>query len=138
MDSPTVRGTSSLTPQMSFMCTGKNVEGYIFVRAPPELGRSRYATVRVRFDKLEPQTLRMEPSAEQDALFFNKPASILKQMLGHERMLFGFKPRDSEEVVTEFNLSGVEEAVKPFAEGCEVPELAPDEPPEPDETSSNP
>jgi len=137
MDSPKVRGTSSLTPQMSFMCTGKEVEGYVFVRAPPEVGRSRYATVRVRFDTLEPQTLRMEPSAEQDALFFNKPASVLKQMLGHERMLFGFKPRGSEETVTEFDLRGVDEAVKPFADACDVPELTPKEP-EPGETPTDP
>lgn len=136
-DSAEVRGTSSLTPQMSFMCTGNEVEGYIFVRAPPEVGRARYATVRVRFDTLEPQTLRMEPSAKQDALFFNKPASVLKQMLGHERMLFGFKPRGSEEVVTEFDLRGVDEAVKPFAEACSVPELTPEEP-ESGETPTTP
>jgi len=137
MDSATVRGTSSLTPQMSFMCTGKDVEGYVFVRAPPEVGRARYATVRVRFDTLEPETVRMEPSAEQDALFFNKPASVLKQMLGHERMLFGFKPRGSEETVTEFDLRGVDEAVKPFAEACDIPELTPEEP-DPAETSNKP
>lgn len=137
MDSPEVRGTSSLTPQISFMCTGKVVEGYIFVREPPEVGRSRYATVRLRFDTLEPQTLCMEPSAERNALFFNKPASVLKQMLGHERMLFGYKPRGSEEAVTEFDLRGVDEAVKPFAEACNLPELTPKEP-EPGEAPSNP
>jgi type VI secretion system protein VasI len=126
-DSREVRGTSAYAPQMGLMCTGSKIEGYVFIRSRPEVDRSGLATVRIRFDTLEPQTRRLEKSLKEDALFLDKPASTLKDMLGHERMLFGYTPLGSEEVVTEFNLRGVEEAVKPFVEGCDIPELAEDE-----------
>jgi hypothetical protein len=49
-------------------------------------------------------------------------------MLGRERMLFGYTPRGSEEVVTAFDLRGLNEAVKPFVEGCELHQLSVEEP----------
>ncbi len=127
-DSGGVRGRSAYAPQMSLMCTGNKIEGYVFVRSPPEVERSGFATARVRFDALEPQALRMEKSLKEDALFFADPAATLKEMLGRERMLFGYTPRGSEEVVTAFDLRGLNAAVKPFVEGCELPQLSAEEP----------
>ena len=125
-DSGGVRGTSAYASQMSLMCTGSKIEAYVFVRSPPQVDRSGFATVRVRFDALEPQALRMEKSLKEDALFFGEPASIVKQMQGRERMLFGYSPRGSDEVVTTFELRGMDEAVRPFVEGCELPQLLPE------------
>ena len=127
-DSGGVRGRSAYAPQMSLMCTGNKIEAYVFVRSPPEVERSGFATARVRFDALEPQALRMEKSLKEDALFFGDPAALLKEMLGRERMLFGYTPRGSEEVVTAFDLRGLNEAVKPFVEGCELHQLSVEEP----------
>ncbi len=59
-------------------------------------------------------------------------------MLGHERMLFGYTPRGSDEIVTAFDLRGVEEAVNRLVEGCDLPELAPEEPPAEEAPTENP
>ena len=66
----------------------------------------------------------MERSVNDDALFFGQPVKMLKRMLGHERLLFGYTPRNSGEVVADFNLRGLKEAIKPLVEGCGLPELA--------------
>lgn len=137
-DSPELRGTSAYAPQMGLTCTGSKIEGYVFIRSRPEVDRSGLATVRIRFDTLEPQTLRLEKSLKEDALFLDKPASTLKEMLGHERMLFGYTPRGSDEIVTAFDLRGVEEAVNRLVEGCDLPELAPEEPPAEEAPTENP
>ena len=78
----------------------------------------------MRFDSLDAETATMERSVNDDALFFGQPAKMLKRMLGHERMLFGYTPRNSGEVVADFNLRGLREAIKPLVEECGLPELA--------------
>ena len=110
--------------QLSFLCSGDHIEGYVFVRRPPESDRSARATVRMRFDSLDAQQSTMERSVNDDALFFGKPAEMLKRMLGHERLLFGYTPRGSGEAVTSFELRGLREAIKPMVDGCKVPDLA--------------
>lgn len=137
-DSPEGRGALSYAPQLSFTCTGNEIKAYVFVRAPRQVGQSGYATARIRFDTLEPQTLRMEISVEEDALFFEKPTSVLKEMLGHEQMLFGYTPRGFEEVVTGFDLRGVDEAVKSLVAGCNLPELEGKEQAAGDSAKANP
>ena len=123
-DTQETRGRSAFASQLSFLCTADHIEGYVFVRVPPESAQSARATVRMRFDGLDAETATMERSANDDALFFGQPAKMLKRMLGHERMLFGYTPRDSGEAVSDFDLRGLGEAIKPLAEGCGLPELA--------------
>ena len=105
-------------PLLTLTCKENSLQAYLFGIAPRADRRSDLATARLRFDKSEAQTLKMVRAVRDDALFFQQPIEIVRTMMNHDQMLFGFTSVDSDLLTATFDLRGLSEALQPLQEEC--------------------
>ena len=105
-------------PLLTLSCKESSLQAYVFGIAPQPDRRSDIATARLRFDKTEAQTIKMLRAVADDALFFRQPVEIIRTMMNHDQMLFGFTSADSELLMATFDLTGLSEALSPLQEEC--------------------
>ncbi len=105
-------------PLLTLSCKENSLQAYVFGIAPQPDPRSDLSSARLRFDKAEAQTLKMVRAVADDALFFRQPIEIVRTMINHDQMLFGFTSADSELLMATFDLRGLSEALSPLQEKC--------------------
>ena len=105
-------------PLLTLACKGNSLQEYVF-GIVPQAGRSNdLATARLRFDKREAKTIEMVRAVRDDALFFRQPIEIVRTMMNHDQLLFGFTSVDSDRLTATFNLRGLSKALEPLQEEC--------------------
>jgi hypothetical protein len=84
----------------------------------PEYGRFERATVRLRLDS-DPATQRLaSKSTDGNALFLPAPVALIRTLVKHKRMIFGFTPFNSPPVETDFDLEGLAVELRSLREVC--------------------
>lgn len=107
------------TPTLIVRCKEGKTAAYIITGMSPQVEyRTDEATVTLRFDKEEATKYQTSKSTDGEALFFEESIKLIKKMIPHKTMLFGFVPFNSSPVLTTFELGGLSEAVKPVKEIC--------------------
>jgi type VI secretion system protein VasI len=112
---------TTYTPELILRCQEHETDAYIVLGMQPdvEYGKMDSATVRIRFDKGNAQELVMYESTDGEALFFRGSVSMIKDMMRHDEMVFGFTPFNASPTETTFDLQGLSEAIKPLRETCD-------------------
>jgi type VI secretion system protein VasI len=108
------------TPVLVLRCQEHKTEAFIRTGMTPnvEYGRLHAATVRMRLDR-DPATKAItSESTDHIALFFREPIPLIRSLLKHEQLTFGFTPFNSPAVETLFDLRGLDAAVIPLRESC--------------------
>lgn len=107
-------------PALVLRCQEKQVEAYVDVGLIPdvEAGNLDGATVRIRIDDGEAQTLNTGRSTDDKALFFEDAGALIDQLAAGERLLFGFTPFRSSPVETTFDLRGLGDVLPQLQEAC--------------------
>ncbi len=108
------------TPVLVLRCKEHKTEAYIRtgMAANVEYGRVDEATVRIRLDRDSARETITSESTDHEALFFREPIGLIRSMLKHEQLTFGFTPFNSSAVQTTFDLRGLDAAVVPLRESC--------------------
>ena len=105
-------------PLLTLACKENSLQAYVFGIVPQAGRRNDLATARLRFDKTEAKKIRMVRAVRDDALFFRQPIEIVRTMMNHDQLLFGFTSVDSGLLTATFNLTGLREALRPLQEEC--------------------
>jgi len=114
-----IRGwLQSAKPLLIVRCKENQTEAYVVTGMNANVESGDLTTVTLRFDKGQAFSVGMNKSTDGEALFFTSPVSMIKQMLGHERLLFQFTPFNASPTMTTFALSGISEAIAPVREHC--------------------
>ena len=117
-------GGRIVAPVLSFVCAQGKLEGYVMTGFPAKRERRRdFASARIRFDKGEAENVRMIRSTQDEALFFENPASLVERMLKNEELVFGFTPVGSGLAVTTFRLYGLRAELDPFKTECDLEDV---------------
>jgi type VI secretion system protein VasI len=109
----------SFQPQLVLRCKGGKLDVYTITGIPAadEMPDHR-AIATVRFDKEKPVEMRLDRSAEGDALFWPEATANAERMARAGRLVFEFSPKGYEPVVLEFDLRGIAEVYPELAEAC--------------------
>jgi type VI secretion system protein VasI len=110
----------AVRPALIIRCQEKQLEAYVNTGMQPDVESGNFdgATVRLRIDQKEPQTLNMGKSTDGEALFFPDVTAIVKQLLAAERMAFEFTPFSANPAEMIFDVRGIQEAIKPVRAAC--------------------
>jgi hypothetical protein len=109
----------SFQPQLVLRCKGGKLEVYTITGIPAaEEMPDKKAAATVRFGKGTPVEMRLERSAEGDALFWPDAAANAERIKDAERLVFQFSPKGYEPVVLEFDLRGIAEVYPQLSEAC--------------------
>ncbi|MGB2832322.1 MAG: type VI secretion system-associated protein TagO [Methylotenera sp.] len=110
----------SYRPSIILRCLEGKTEAMIVTGMPPQVEYGAYdsATVRLRIDKDKAFNEKMTESTDKEALFFRDSVKLIKKLMGNQTLLFQFTPFNSSSAITTFNITGIEEAIKPIRETC--------------------
>lgn len=107
------------TPSLILRCKERKTEAYIVTGMSPQVEYGiGEATVTLRFDKEKATKYKTSKSTDGEALFFGQSVGLIKKMLQHTTMLFEFVPFNSSPAMTNFDLRGLAEAVRPLKDTC--------------------
>lgn len=106
-------------PTLVLRCSEGKLDSYIIVGMIVDVeGSDDTATVRLRFDKNEAQTVKAHKSTDSKALFLVPAKSFIDQMLAADEMVFQFTPFSASPATTSFDLRGLGEVIDPLFEAC--------------------
>lgn len=71
-----------------------------------------------RIDKEKAKTTYWNTSTDHTATFSNKPIAFVKSLYGHKNLVLRITPYNSNPRTAEFDITGIEEIIKPIAEEC--------------------
>lgn len=74
--------------------------------------------VTTRLDKEKARTSTWSISTDHEAIFAPRDISFTKKLMQHDRLLVQLTPYGESPVMTEFDVRGLENAVKPLREAC--------------------
>ncbi|MFN0009797.1 MAG: hypothetical protein ACKVXR_18030 [Planctomycetota bacterium] len=115
----TIRLKGGLLPQLVVRCKRGELEIYTITGTMAEKeGKEGKSTVTLRFDKQAAFDVRMDQSAEGDALFWPDAAESAKRMLGAERLLVVFTPANEKPALMQFDLRGFAVVHEQLLEAC--------------------
>lgn len=115
----TIRLQGSLLPQLVVRCKRGDLEIYAITGTGAEKdGKDGKSTVTLRYDKQTAVDVRMDQSAEGDALFWPDAAANAKLMLGAERLRVAFTPTNAKPAFLQFDLRGFALVHQQLAEAC--------------------
>lgn len=107
-----------MDPQVWIMCRSNTTQIYFFYDEHISV-TTVDATIRIDGDK--PRTHRMAPVNSSDGfgLWTGREAiPFIKKLFGHDRLLVQVTPFSSASVTAEFDISGLEEEIKPLRQAC--------------------
>lgn len=107
-------------PTLYVRCKEHAKDVFIHTDLQPDVesGNLDGATIRVRFDSDQAQTLNADKSTDGKALFFPEADPYIDAMLKHGRMVFGFTPYGVPPQEMTFDLHGLSEIIGPLNEAC--------------------
>lgn len=108
------------TPWLYIRCQSGETEVVVDVgmNSSVEAGRFNQHTVQVRLDDSPAREVVTNESTDGESLFFPNGLSFAQEMLGHERMLFGFVPFNADPQSTTVDIAGIDAAIAPLREAC--------------------
>lgn len=83
-----------------------------------EYGAGDYITARLRFDSGESSLAAMRELESGDMAIFENPPQMLRQLLAHDTLLFGFNVYNAGQAAVTFDLSGLQEALDASEQPC--------------------
>jgi hypothetical protein len=115
----TIRLKGGLLPQLVVRCKHAELEVYTITGTAAEKdGKDMKSIVTLRYDKQTAVDVRMDQSAEGDALFWPDPAENARKMLGAEKLLVVFTPTDGKPALMQFDLRGFALVHPQLVEAC--------------------
>ncbi len=108
------------TPSLVVRCRNNKLDLYVVTQMQVDSGLDDIASVRLRFDKTSPASMRMSTSTSGDAIFFPDARTWLYDMARHDQMVFEFTPNVSSPVQAVFDLHGLPTAMAKFEGACDV------------------
>jgi hypothetical protein len=115
----TLRLKGGLLPQLVVRCRHAELEIYAITGTGAEKdGKDGKSTVTLRYDKQAAVDVRMDQSAEGDALFWPEATESAKKMLGAEKLLVAFTPTDGKPALMQFDLRGFAAVHQQLVEAC--------------------
>jgi type VI secretion system protein VasI len=117
-----IRGQDAVHhPALVFACREGRFEAFVRtgMAAQDEHGGDEKTTV-LRFDQEQPFTELLTESEERDALHFPSPLMVASQLLRYETFYFQFMPRQSRPAAAIFDVRGLDEAIGPLLDACEL------------------
>ena len=111
---------TSVRPTLVLACRENKTLAYVNVEmaANPELGKYNSYTARMRIGSGTASKLIVDGSDNNEALFLRKPITKIKNMLNRKTMLFAFTPFNARTAEIKFNITGLENAIKPLRKVC--------------------
>lgn len=106
-------------PTMFVRCKGGKLEAYINNDASADDAYDG-VTVKVKFGDEKPISLSADESTNHEALFINKPKTLVAGFSGQTTMLYQFTPFASNPATLHFNVSGWDEKAAPLKEACKL------------------
>jgi type VI secretion system protein VasI len=108
-------------PALVFACREGRLDAFVRtgMAAQDEHGGEEKTTV-LRFDQNQPFTELLTESDERDALHFPSPLMVASQLLRHDTFYFQFMPHHSRPAAAIFDVRGLNEAIGPLLEACEL------------------
>ena len=91
-----------------------SLDAYIVTGMPPNVESGDRVTVTLRFDKLPAETAKMSKSTDGEALFIRRPKEFIERLLLAKRLIVRFTPFNSSPAITTFDLTGLNESIKPL------------------------
>jgi len=77
--------------------------------------------VQARWGQEQAGVIRMNlVGSTNEIAAFKDPIDILRQLVSHDQMTFGFKPFNANEVATTFNLTGLRNVIQPLLAACGI------------------
>jgi type VI secretion system protein VasI len=74
--------------------------------------------VTYRIDRKPAQSARFSQSTNHESLFAPEPVALIKSLFGAQKLVIRAAPYNENAITAEFNVGGVENAVKPLREAC--------------------
>jgi hypothetical protein len=108
------------TPSLIVRCSGGTLEIFINIdtQFEVEYGADDTVSARIRFNTDSPSVITMDESTSGEAAFFRNPEGIMRQMLNANSLLFGFTPYNAGPADTEFDLTGLRQALDASGQTC--------------------
>jgi type VI secretion system protein VasI len=108
-------------PELVLGCLEGRFDAFVRtgMAAQDEHGSEQKTTV-LRFDQDQPFTELLTESDEREALHFPSPLMVASQLLRHDTFYFQFMPRLSRPAAAIFDVRGLNEAIGPLLEACEL------------------
>lgn len=108
-------------PALVFTCRKGRLDAFVRtgMAAQDEHGTGEKTTV-LRLDQEQPFTELLTESPERDALHFPSPMMVASQLLRHDTFYFQFMPHQSRPAAAVFDVRGLNEAIGPLLEACEL------------------
>jgi len=102
-------------PTMFLRCLENKTEVYIDFDS--FIGTNRIS-VTTRVDKEKAKKERWGASSDHNAIFARNNISFIKNMLNKDKLLIQLTPYGANTVMAEFDISGIENAIKPLRKAC--------------------
>lgn len=105
-------------PTLVFRCRDNKTEAFVTFFKYFETNENHNVLVRIDSDKAQKQ--RWSSSTDGRALFVggDKHIPFIKSLKGHSRLVIQATPYNSGNIVSEFDLSGIDEALEPLQKAC--------------------
>ncbi len=104
------------TPKLAIRC--KENETNLFIIFDIFLGSRDDIPVLHRLDKEEAKTARWSVSNDSEAIFKPNPIPFIKTMMQHEKLLVRVASYNGNNLMTEFNITGLSDFIAPLATAC--------------------
>lgn len=108
-------------PMITFRCQDNTTEILIDFKQPlsPEMGNALRRNIKVRLDDNKPYGVNLNTSQSDLRVYFMpNPINNIKKMFGHKEMLISYQAHRVGEQVLKFNISELQEKIKPVSDTC--------------------
>jgi len=114
-----------IVPRLYSRCKENQLELLINIGVMPALKYSQinaamYAQIQARFDKNPVSVMDMDLSTNNEALFFRSPLEMVNLMKNHTTLLVQFTPVGSSPETVKFDLTGIDKAIMPILQECQI------------------
>ena len=101
-------------------CQEGRLESYMRLNMSPDYESGSYgsATVRLRYGDKPAFQVRLNESTDGEALFFNNPSNVIRDLLDVDIFLFGFTPAISNPTSATFDVRGLQYALPNVTDLC--------------------
>ncbi|WP_156103720.1 hypothetical protein [Pectobacterium betavasculorum] len=102
---------------LAIRCIGDNVD--VFITSDKYLGADS-PEVSLRLDNEPPSTSKWNKSKNSTSAFNPNPRNFLNKIMSHERIIIGFTPYNTGQVIAEFKVSGMSEMMNQMSKYCKI------------------
>jgi hypothetical protein len=106
-------------PVLVVRCEARSIETFVYTRSATRIEpHVDGKTVTVSIDGQAPTTERWTDSDDRVALFAPDGSAFTQRLLHARTLRFGYSPHNADDVVAQFHVAGLAEALQPVAREC--------------------